>query len=166
MQNLESLIEHLSALLTAKQLKITTAESCTGGLIAENLTAISGSSLWFERGFVTYGNNAKEMMLGVNPHLIQTYGAVSQLVAEAMASGALSHSESDIAVAVTGIAGPTGGSKEKPVGTVWLAWAYKDCVQSRHYHFKSATRKEVRQLACYYAVQGAISFLSQLAVHQ
>ncbi len=110
------------ALLTAR-LKLATAESCTGGLIAAACTAVAGSSDWFERGFVTYSNAAKTEMLGVSAALITAHGAVSAEVAQAMAEGALAHSRADLAVAVTGIAGPGGATPGKPVGTVWLAVA-------------------------------------------
>ena len=102
---------------------LATAESCTGGLIAARCTALAGSSDWFERGFVTYSNEAKHELLGVDMALIAEHGAVSERVAQAMALGALRHSQAQVAVAVTGIAGPTGGSADKPVGTVWFAWA-------------------------------------------
>ena len=101
---------------------MSTAESCTGGLIAGACTDLPGSSNWFERGFVTYSNAAKTGMLGVDAALIETHGAVSEPVARAMAEGALRHSLAQVSVAVTGVAGPTGGSLEKPVGTVWLSW--------------------------------------------
>lgn len=102
---------------------LATAESCTGGLIAARCTDLAGSSDWFERGFVTYSNEAKHELLGVDHALIAEHGAVSEAVAQAMALGALRHSQAQVAVAVTGIAGPTGGSDDKPVGTVWFAWA-------------------------------------------
>ena len=102
---------------------LATAESCTGGLIAARCTDLAGSSDWFERGFVTYSNEAKHELLGVDMALITEHGAVSEAVAQAMALGALRHSQAQVAVAVTGIAGPTGGSADKPVGTVWFAWA-------------------------------------------
>lgn len=116
-------VEALARLLLARGQSLATAESCTGGLIAASCTELAGSSAWFERGFVTYSNEAKTELLGVPPELIAEHGAVSEEVARAMAAGALAHSLADIAVAVTGIAGPTGGSQAKPVGTVWLAWA-------------------------------------------
>jgi len=116
-------VEALASLLQARGQSLATAESCTGGLIAASCTELAGSSAWFERGFVTYSNAAKTELLGVPAELIDRHGAVSEEVARAMAAGALTHSRADIAVAVTGIAGPTGGSDAKPVGTVWLAWA-------------------------------------------
>ena len=116
-------VEALASLLLARGQLLATAESCTGGLIAASCTELAGSSAWFERGFVTYSNEAKTELLGVPAELIAEHGAVSEAVARAMATGALARSRADIAVAVTGIAGPTGGSDAKPVGTVWLAWA-------------------------------------------
>ena len=113
----------LAQALRERGLKLATAESCTGGLIAAACTAVAGSSDWFERGFVTYSNEAKTESLGVDASVIAAHGAVSEEVARAMAEGALAHSRAQLAVAVTGIAGPGGGSKAKPVGTVWLAVA-------------------------------------------
>jgi nicotinamide-nucleotide amidase len=101
---------------------LTTAESCTGGLIAGHCTDLAGSSQWFERGFVTYSNEAKHDMLGVDNAILTEHGAVSEPAAQAMALGALRHSRAQVSIAVTGVAGPTGGSKDKPVGTVWFAW--------------------------------------------
>ncbi len=112
----------LAEALRARGWRLASAESCTGGLIAAACTAVSGSSDWFERGFVTYSNEAKCEMLGVDPALIAEHGAVSEQVARAMAEGALARSRAQLAIAVTGIAGPTGAVPGKPVGTVWLAW--------------------------------------------
>lgn len=123
MQNLESLAAELGLHLQQQGIQLALAESCTGGLIAQAMTAIAGSSAWFERGFVTYSNDAKVEMLGVDAALIARYGAVSPAVAQAMAEGALSHSHAQVSGAVTGIAGPGGGSAEKPVGMVCFAWA-------------------------------------------
>jgi len=116
----------LGEILSAGHRRIATAESCTGGLMAAIVTDIPGSSGWFERGFVAYSNEAKQEMLGVTGETLELHGAVSEAVARAMAAGALKFSRADVAVAVTGIAGPDGGSEEKPVGTVWLAWAWPD----------------------------------------
>ena len=116
------LAERLGQRLKAKGYKIATAESCTGGWIAQAITEVPGSSAWFDRGFVTYSNNAKAQMLGVSPKALEQYGAVSAEVAQQMVKGALANSEADWAIAVTGIAGPEGGSAAKPVGTVYLAW--------------------------------------------
>jgi nicotinamide-nucleotide amidase len=120
--NFSADVAALAGALRARGLRLATAESCTGGAIAAACTAMAGSSDWFERGFVTYSNEAKTEMLGVDAALIRAHGAVSEPVALAMARGALAHSRAQLAVAVTGIAGPTGGSPGKPVGTVWLAW--------------------------------------------
>jgi len=120
------LAQRLGTILKSKDKKIATAESCTGGWIAQIITEVSGSSAWFDRGFVTYSNAAKVQMLGVKPETLDKYGAVSAQTATEMVTGALAHSDADCAIAVTGIAGPDGGSAEKPVGTVFIAWAYKN----------------------------------------
>jgi nicotinamide-nucleotide amidase len=125
-----TLAHHVLAKLTKENLKITTAESCTGGLIASLITQVPGSSAFFEAGFVTYSNKMKTKMLGVPEELLNKHGAVSQEVVIAMAQGALENSSADLAIAVSGVAGPDGGSNEKPVGTVWLAWGSKDDLQS------------------------------------
>ena len=118
--------EQLGRLLKSKERKIATAESCTGGWIAQMITEVSGSSTWFDRGFVTYSNAAKMQMLGVKPETLDKYGAVSAQTATEMVNGALAYSDADCAIAVTGIAGPDGGTAQKPVGTVFIAWAYKN----------------------------------------
>lgn len=116
-------VAEIATRLQEQRLRLCTAESCTGGVIAARLTDMPGSSAWFEGGWVTYSNAAKTQMLGVAPELLERCGAVSAPVAEAMARGALAGADADLAVAVTGIAGPDGGSPEKPVGLVWFAWA-------------------------------------------
>src|SRR5213076_2596431 len=120
---MNELARKLGERLKAKGALLVTAESCTGGWVAQAATAIAGSSAWFERGFVTYSNAAKEEMLGVRRETLARHGAVSEPVAEEMALGALAHSHASFALAVTGVAGPSGGSAEKPVGTVCFAWA-------------------------------------------
>lgn len=138
---------------------IATAESCTGGGVAAAITRISGSAKWFERGFVTYTNIAKKQMLGVSQRTLGNHGAVSEAVACEMALGALKHSGADISVAVTGIAGPTGGSRTKPVGLVWFAWAYRNGpAQSRCFRFKG-DRLEVRRQSVAVALQGLTDLL-------
>ena len=122
-KNTEALVLELSHSLLQRGWYLTSAESCTGGLIAASCTDLAGSSDWFERGFVTYSNTAKCELLGVDPSIIQDHGAVSDAVVKAMALGGLRHSRAQVSVAVTGIAGPTGGSADKPVGSVWFAWA-------------------------------------------
>ncbi|WP_347251531.1 CinA family protein [Legionella sp.] len=162
MDDIAKLVQKLAGLLRIKHFKMTTAESCTGGLIAGLLTELPGSSMWFERGFVTYSNLAKHEMLGVETALIGMHGAVSKVVAEAMAKGALAHSVANLALAVTGIAGPDGGSSEKPVGTVWFAWAMPNLpLRSLHCCFADVSRQEVRHLACKQAVEGAIAYLEE-----
>lgn len=160
MMNLMDLVYQTTEHLAARGLKVSTAESCTGGLVASLLTELPGSSAWFERGFVTYSNLAKIEMLGVDEALINSRGAVSKEVAEAMALGALAHSAADLSLSVTGIAGPGGGSAAKPVGTVWIAWALRDkAVQSVHCHFPDVSRQEFRQLVSARALEGVISLL-------
>ena len=117
------LSRQLADRLLAKQLKLVTAESCTGGMIAAACTDLAGSSAWFERGFVTYSNEAKVELLGVEERILRRAGAVCEGVARAMVQGALAHAKAQVAVAVTGVAGPTGGSPAKPVGTVWFGFA-------------------------------------------
>ena len=140
-----------------------TAESCTGGLIAASCTQLSGSSVWFERGFVTYSNAAKSELLGVPSSLIEVHGAVSEEVAKAMAMGALKHSAADCSVAVTGVAGPTGGSAAKPVGTVWLAWAWRDSQQAMHCEAMLQQLKGTRSEVRYASAELALAHLSVVA---
>lgn len=151
------LVQTLADRLTAQGLTMATAESCTGGLIAAACTELSGSSAWFERGFVTYSNAAKHELLGVDTALIAAHGAVSEPVAKAMAQGALTRARVDLAVAVTGIAGPTGGTPDKPVGTVWLAWAVKGAGVRAAHHLFEGDRAQVRQQTCELALQGLLN---------
>ncbi|MES2582351.1 MAG: CinA family protein [Pseudomonadota bacterium] len=137
--------------------KLATAESCTGGLIAACCTDVAGSSDWFDRGFVTYSNAAKTEMLGVDAALIAEHGAVSEAVVRAMVQGALQHSAAQVAVAVTGVAGPGGGSAAKPVGTVWLGWATPAGVVTELQHF-AGDRAQVRAAT----VQRALQRLAEL----
>ncbi|HEX5783572.1 MAG TPA: CinA family protein [Burkholderiaceae bacterium] len=148
----------LSAILTDKHWMLATAESCTGGLIAARCTDLAGSSAWFERGFVTYSNAAKTELLGVPAALIDTHGAVSEPVARAMAQGALAHAAAQVSVAVTGVAGPSGGSADKPVGTVWIAWAGPGWVDAVGHHFPG-DRAAVRQATVHAALQGLVARL-------
>lgn len=126
MNSFLALATNLGQLLKAKKLLLATAESCTGGEVAQAITSVPGSSDWFERGFVTYSNRAKMEMLGVREKTLTTFGAVSEQTAREMAEGALQHSHADCSLAVTGIAGPDGGTPEKPVGLVCFAWAAKN----------------------------------------
>ena len=133
---LQADLNHMSGSLLARGWLLATAESCSGGLIAAACTDLAGSSQWFERGFVTYSNAAKVQCLGVPADLIERHGAVSEAVARAMAQGAVAHSAAQVALAVTGVAGPTGGSADKPVGTVWFGW-----------QVQGATHSELRRFA-------------------
>ncbi|MFT7388711.1 MAG: nicotinamide-nucleotide amidase [Candidatus Endobugula sp.] len=136
---------------------ITTAESCTGGGVAHAITSIVGSSQWFSHGFITYSNVAKQQLLQVGESELERYGAVSSQVAEAMACGAIAAADADVAIAVTGIAGPGGGSEEKPVGTVWIAWAKKDLsVISQAFIFEG-DRKGIRYQTVIEAIKGALT---------
>src|SRR6266481_3513672 len=120
---LTALAAEIGQALERSGLMLVTAESCTGGWVGRVVTSVGGSSVWFERGFVTYSEIAKQEMLGVSPEILKQHGAVSEPTARAMAEGALRHSHAQVALAVTGVAGPTGGSANKPIGTVWFAWA-------------------------------------------
>jgi nicotinamide-nucleotide amidase len=158
----EQTIEHnqaLGALLIQKSQWLATAESCTGGLIAAACTDLAGSSAWFERGFVTYSNAAKTELLGVPAGLIDAHGAVSEPVARAMAEGAVARSHAQVAVAVTGVAGPTGGSPEKPVGTVWLGWHVNGHTSTECCHFPG-DRAAVRQATVAHALRGLVQRLA------
>ena len=143
----------LAERLLARHWLLATAESCTGGMIAARCTDLAGSSTWFERGFVTYSNEAKTELLGVDPELIARHGAVSEAVARAMAQGAVAHAKAQVAVAVTGVAGPGGGSIDKPVGTVWLAWCINGVVDAEQMRF-CGDRAAVREATTQHALQG------------
>lgn len=156
---LHKLAERVGQGLLARHWRLALAESCTGGWIAKIITDVPGSSAWFERGFVTYSNTAKVDLLAVPQALLDRRGAVSCETVDAMAAGALRHSRAEIAVAVSGIAGPDGGSPDKPVGTVWLAWAVQDRPgHSRCYTF-SGDREAVRRQAVVAALAGILEIL-------
>lgn len=142
---------------------LATAESCTGGGVASAVTEIAGSSAWFDRGFVTYANQAKVEMLGVSPDTLARFGAVSEATVREMVAGALRHSQAQIALAVTGIAGPGGGSAEKPVGTVWFAWGIKGEVSIARLHQLTGNRAEIRAQAVCIALQGVLELLNRRA---
>ena len=148
----------LAQALLARGWCLSTAESCTGGLVSAACTELSGSSAWFERGFVTYSNAAKTEMLGVSAALIEAHGAVSEPVARAMAEGAVHHSSAQVALSITGVAGPTGGSADKPVGTVCFAWATPSGVFSERLQF-SGDRAAVRYTAAEHALRGLLQRL-------
>jgi nicotinamide-nucleotide amidase len=156
---LEKLVEDLAQRLTARGWKLATAESCTGGWVAKCCTDLAGSSAWFERGFVTYSNAAKMDSLGVNAGVLQEAGAVSREVALQMADGARRSAGVDIAVAVTGIAGPDGGTPDKPVGTVWFGWSCNGRVPDAELACFQGDRDAVRRQSVAYAVQGVIDRL-------
>ena len=155
---IEGLTTQIAAKLMARGWAMATAESCTGGMIAAACTDLSGSSNWFERGWVTYSNAAKITELGVPAQLIAEHGAVSEPVARAMAAGALQHAPAQVSVAVTGVAGPTGGSADKPVGTVWLGWATPAGVISEVQHF-SGNRAAVRAATVQHALKRLLALL-------
>lgn len=142
-----SLVADLARRLLACRWRLATAESCTGGLVAAACTGLAGSSDWFERGFVTYSNAAKTELLGVPAALIAAHGAVSEPVARAMAEGALQRAGVDLAVGITGIAGPTGGSADKPVGTVWIAVAARGAATLAEVRIWPGDRTAVREAA-------------------
>lgn len=157
--NTQKLAEALAAALLARGRMLATAESCTGGMIAAACTDRSGSSQWFERGFVTYSNAAKTELLGVDPALIAQHGAVSELVARAMAFGAVRHSQAQVSVAVTGVAGPTGGAPDKPVGTVWFGFQVEGRLVSELRHFEG-DRAAVRAQSVEHALRRLLELLA------
>jgi len=152
------LAQRLGQALHAKNWLAATAESCTGGGVAYAITAISGSSAWFDRSFVTYTNEAKQQMLGVATNTLANHGAVSEAVVREMTAGTLAHSQANIAVAISGIAGPTGGSADKPVGTVWIAWQTRTGEQRATCYLFSGDREQVRLQAIREALSGLLSF--------
>jgi nicotinamide-nucleotide amidase len=166
MPSLLELSADLGQALQAQGWQLALAESCTGGMIAESVTAIAGSSAWFDRGFVTYSNAAKIDMLAVPERLIAEHGAVSEPVATAMAMGALQRSQANISGAVTGIAGPGGGSALKPVGTVCFAWAMRDgenqdnqiVIETRHFE---GDRTQIRQQAASHLLTGLLRLINR-----
>ena len=162
-----SSIDHaqiLAQLLLARGWKVALAESCTGGLVSATLTELSGSSEWFERGYITYSNQAKTECLGVPVELIESHGAVSEPVAKAMAQGAQRNADSNIGVSITGIAGPTGGTAEKPVGTVCFGWTIPNTsgehVTTCQTKLFIGDRQAIRQQATEYALTGLLTLLN------
>ncbi len=159
MDELTSLAAEIGSALQQRGECLATAESCTGGWVAQTITAIAGSSAWFERGFVTYSNAAKSDMLGVSETTLARHGAVSEATARAMAQGALAHSRADWTLSITGIAGPAGGSPEKPVGTVCFAWAARVGGCEAQTCLFSGERAAVRQQAVRHALRGLLARL-------
>ena len=160
MTTADSLAERTGQALLGRGWRLVSAESCTGGLLAATLTEIPGSSVWFEGAFVTYRLSAKSAMVGIETAMLETHGAVSEPVARAMSEGALARSDADIAVSITGIAGPDGGDVLSPVGTVWFGWALREdgfiqCVQTAEHHL-SGSRKTVRAQAVEVALEGVL----------
>ena len=160
-QTRQSLCRLVANLMLKNKITLATAESCTGGLVAAACTDLPGSSQWFERGFVTYSNAAKTELLGVDAALIERDGAVSESVAMAMVQGAIKHRRAEVAVAVTGIAGPDGGSAKKPVGTVWIAWSVLGKTTAKCHHF-AGDRAAVREQTVLLALQGLLDRMSVL----
>ena len=161
-ESIQKLAAALVAELTASSKAVSTAESCTGGWIAKAITDIPGSSVVFHYGIVSYSNGAKESLLGVQIQTLEDHGAVSEAVVEEMAQGAINLSGADIGVAVSGVAGPDGGSEEKPVGTVWFAWAVRDGGKVRtetSCRQFDGDRDLVRELTVVYALQGVMDRL-------
>lgn len=150
--DISDLARRVGQLLLKRGAKITTAESCTGGGIAQAITAVPGSSQWFDCGYVSYSNQAKQYLLGVEAEVLQQFGAVSEQVVQQMARGAIQACKADYAIAVSGIAGPDGGTTDKPVGTVWLCWAEPSKTFSKKYQFKG-DRLAVREQAIKISLQ-------------
>ena len=156
--NSTDLTKTLAEILLSRNWTLSLAESCTGGLVSATLTELAGSSDWFERGYITYSNEAKTECLDVPAQLIESHGAVSELVAKAMASGARINSGSNVAISITGIAGPSGGTAGKPVGTVCFGWATENQTLSKTMHF-DGDRQAVRQQATEFALTELIALL-------
>lgn len=157
---MEALALKVGERLKAARAKLVTAESCTGGWAAQVVTSVAGSSAWFERGFVTYSNEAKRELLGVQQNTLRAHGAVSEETAREMAQGALSRGKGTVALAVTGVAGPGGGSPGKPVGTVCFAWASARAVRSETQQF-SGDRESVRRQSVVRALEGVLEHLDE-----
>jgi nicotinamide-nucleotide amidase len=156
------LAEQVGLLLKSHGLMLATAESCTGGGIAQAITEVAGSSAWFDRGFVTYSNLSKQQMLGVREETLKQHGAVSEMTVREMVAGALQHSAAHVALAVSGVAGPDGGTADKPVGTVWFSWGNKQGETHAQRHQLSGNRAEIRLHAVQIALQGVINLLNKL----
>lgn len=164
-KKLTLIVEQLADLLIKNNKQLSAAESCTGGWVAKVLTDLSGSSDWFERGFVTYSNQAKHEMLGVAESTLKTYGAVSHETADEMAVGALINSHADFSLSISGIAGPSGGSTEKPVGLVWFSWAVQEkneqAILATEKQVFDGDREAVRQQAVAYALTKLITLIEK-----
>jgi nicotinamide-nucleotide amidase len=159
---MNNLAAEVGALLKSHGLMLATAESCTGGGVAQAITEMAGSSAWFERGFVIYSNLSKQQMLGVREETLAQHGAVSEMTVREMAAGALQHSAAQVALAVSGIAGPDGDTPDKPVGTVWFAWGLKNGETHAQRYQLDGNRAEVRKQAVQIALQGVVNLLNPL----
>jgi nicotinamide-nucleotide amidase len=159
---MDELARQVGYALKSHGLMLVTAESCTGGGVAQAITEVAGSSSWFERGFITYSNLAKQQMLRVSESTLKQYGAVSEATVRAMVEGALVNSAAQVALAVSGIAGPDGGTPDKPVGTVWFAWGIKSGETHAQRHYIEGDRAEVRAKAVIIALQGVVNILNKL----
>jgi nicotinamide-nucleotide amidase len=156
---LQDLAIKVGVALAQQGLLLATAESCTGGLLGQTITSIAGSSSWYDRGFITYATGSKHEMLGVSNSTLEQYGAVSEQTASEMAAGVITHSHAQVAVSITGIAGPDGGTAEKPVGMICFAWMMKDglaCAETRYF---TGNREEIRRRSVAEALQGVIDLL-------
>ena len=161
MDDLETLAEQVGAALQSRGLMLASAESCTGGWVGAAVTAIAGSSHWYERGFITYTNESKQEMLGVAVDTLAEYGAVSEPTVREMAAGALKHSHADVALAISGIAGPGGATLDKPVGTVCVAWALRSgATRAQSFHF-DGDRSAVRRQAVCAALRGVLEIIAR-----
>ena len=161
MDELETLAKQVGAALQGRGLMLASAESCTGGWVGAAVTAVAGSSQWFDRGFITYTNESKQEMLGVSEKTLSEYGAVSEQTVREMVAGALKHSHAQVALAISGIAGPGGAIPTKPVGTVCIAWALRSgAARSQTFHF-SGDRNAVRRQAVVAALQGALELIDE-----
>jgi len=156
--SIADLVRTLAERAIAREAMLSCAESCTGGWIAKVITDLPGSSAWFDRGFVTYSNQAKQDMLGVQADTLQAHGAVSRETVLEMAGGALAHSAAQFSVAVSGVAGPGGGTPDKPVGTVWLAWGTPTGIEAQCRHFPG-DRESVREATVIAALAGLLERL-------
>lgn len=156
---LYGLAEEAGLALKAKGWMLATAESCTGGWVGEAVTAVSGSSSWYDRGFITYTNASKQEMLDVRSRTLESHGAVSEETVREMAAGVLLHSQADISVAISGIAGPTGGSPGKPVGTVCFAWGLRNGALTSERRLFPGDRREVRRQAVEHALRGVLALI-------
>lgn len=155
--------EKLATMFLKSSMKLATAESCTGGGLAEILTRVSGSSAWFERGFVTYSKESKSELLSVSPDIIAQFGVISEATASAMAKGAVENSRADYGVAITGIAGPDGGTENVPVGTVCFGWYGKNIADNTESIRFDGNRLRIREQACMFAMQGLLTLLKKIS---